>query len=252
MTKVVAVQQIDLIDWDLTGVSDADIVSAGPTQFVIDDTIDDQTFTFTGKNFTYDAHGVISGTLNTLAVETAGEPSFTFSGMKVDIVALRTAVHNVDLTAAENLLFGGADSMRGSAFDDGLRGMGGDDTISGGKGDDTIMGDAGSDQLTGGKGADVFGYVSLSDSNSDAADTITDLETRDRIDISTIDANVNKSGDQAFKLVAEFSHHAGEAVLTYDAGADRTSLQLDVNGDGVADGLIYLDGDQTGFHHFVL
>jgi Ca2+-binding RTX toxin-like protein len=165
---------------------------------------------------------------------------------------MRNLVGANDLIGLENLLFGGDDSFRGSSQDDGLRSMGGNDTIDGGKGADTIFGGLGADQLTGGKGGDVFGFTDLADSTVGTPDLITDLEARDRIDLSAIDANTHKDGDQAFKLVAAFTHHAGEATLSYDEGSDRTSLMLDVDGDGSADALVQLAGDQSGFTHFVL
>ena len=41
-------------------------------------------------------------------------------------------------------------------------------------------------------------------------------------------------------------------MLTYQEGPDQTRLELDVNGDSVADGVILLSGDQTGFINFAL
>jgi hypothetical protein len=58
--------------------------------------------------------------------------------------------------------------------------------------------------------------------------------------------------DQAFVLVASLDGHAGEAALSYDAGADMTTLMLDTDGDGQANWTVLLDGDQTGFTNFVL
>jgi Ca2+-binding RTX toxin-like protein len=253
MTKLVGAQgPVDFINWNLYGLHHSDITSESPTQFVIADTIDDEVFTFTGKHFTFDPDGVTGGVVNRVTVEAAGHLDYTLSGMKVDVVAMRTLVGENDLAGLDNLLFGGDDSLRGSRQGDGLTGMGGADTIDGGLGNDTIYGGLGGDLLTGGRGADVFGFTVIGESAPGAPDEITDLEGRDHIDLSEIDANTRKAGDQAFRLVSAFTHHAGQAVLSYDAGADRTSLMLDVNGDGAADATIFLDGDHSDFRHFVL
>ena len=50
------------------------------------------------------------------------------------------------------------------------------------------------------------------------------------------------TGNQAFHFVSSFTNHAGEATLNFDSGADVTTLQLDVNGDGVADFALLISG----------
>jgi Ca2+-binding RTX toxin-like protein len=127
----------------------------------------------------------------------------------------------------------------------------GDDTLDGGAGDDTLIGGGGADVLTGGKGADHFVFLSIGDSTPAAPDLITDLENKDVIDLSAIDADVNTAGDQAFHLVNAFTHHAGEAVLEYDKALKVTLLSLDVNGDGVADSVIDIAGQAKNFSGFI-
>ena len=83
-----------------------------------------------------------------------------------------------------------------------------------------------------------------------AIDTIVDLSAEDVIDLSAIDANTHKAGDQAFALVGAFSHHAGELTLTKDG--KFTTLAADVNGDGVADLTVSIKGDHHDFSNFVL
>ena len=58
----------------------------------------------------------------------------------------------------------------------------------------------------------------------------------------TAGADVNAAGDQAFRFVGAFSGRAGEAVLSYDAGRNLSTLRLDVNGDGQADMTVDLVG----------
>jgi serralysin len=157
------------------------------------------------------------------------------------------------ITGIENV--GGSilgDRLTGDALNNSLEGNDGDDTLDGGDGDDTLIGGTGKDMLSGGAGRDTFKFLSIFDSRADAPDLITDFSGArvsvaergsppsqaqgDKIDLSAIDADVNTAGDQAFALVRNgFSGKAGEAFAEYDARTNKTSLFLDVNGDGVAD-----------------
>jgi serralysin len=62
------------------------------------------------------------------------------------------------------------------------------------------------------------------------------------VDLSWIDADVHRDGDQHFRFAEAFTGRAGQAVLTYDAARDRTLLQLDVDGDARADFVLHIDG----------
>ena len=76
--------------------------------------------------------------------------------------------------------------------------------------------------------------------------------TRETVDLSEIDADETTGGNQAFQIVAMFTDTPGEIILRYSAGKDRTTLRGDTDGDSIADLVIALDGDQTGFAGFVL
>ena len=121
-----------------------------------------------------------------------------------------------------------------------LDGKGGNDTIFGGAGNDTIVGGAGADVLSGGPGNDVFVFRSLSDTGNSATtrDVIKDFQLGDRGDLSGIDANTLKNGDQAFTYIGNQGFHriAGELHLV------KGILEGDVNGDGIADFQIELVG----------
>jgi Ca2+-binding RTX toxin-like protein len=148
---------------------------------------------------------------------------------------------------------GGADTVLGGAGADELQGGAGADQLIGGSGADRLTGGFGADQLTGGSGADVFVFLALRDSaNVHRGDVITDLNARDRIDLSAIDADSSHAGDQAFHLVAHFGGQAGELMLQYREADDVTYLRGDVDGDGRADFSVVLNGDQTGFTGLVL
>jgi Ca2+-binding RTX toxin-like protein len=144
------------------------------------------------------------------------------------------------------------DTLIGSRGGDLLQDLYGDDLLKGGFGDDTLEGGAGQDKLVGGQGADTFTFSSTSDSSSQAADLIAGLTNDDVIDLSHIDANIKTGADDAFTLVSAFDHHAGQATLSYDADSGLTLLQMDVDGDGVADSVIDIKDDHHDFTNFVL
>lgn len=124
------------------------------------------------------------------------------------------------LTGVENLL--------GSAFDDVLTGDANANQITGG---------GGADRLTGGGGADVFveGRFAFSETGRDIILDFSHAQG-DRIDVSPIDADGTRSGNQVFTFIggAAFSGAAGElhAVAATTGGF---LVQGDTNGDGRAD-----------------
>jgi Ca2+-binding RTX toxin-like protein len=242
-----------MFGWDLAGIADSTPVMETSTKAVFNNLADHEVYTFTGKNFTYDGLGQPTGGLITgFELETNGASNFSISGARLQVTDLLAYVQEEDVAGLMTQVFSGDDAIRGSAVADGLGGYDGDDVINGGRGNDQLWGGRGKDALAGGAGSDKFLYLNLSESRGAAADTISDLQKSDWIDLSAIDANSSRSGDQHFRLVEAFTHHAGELALVYDEAHDRTKLMLDVNGDARADGLVYLSGDQTAFTHFVL
>ena len=180
-------------------------------------------------------------------------------------------------------LWGGADndSMDGGDGNDVLNGETGDDGLTGGAGDDALFGGAGNDQLwagdgndgldgndcndliiggmgqdtlAGGAGADAFFFMAANESTAAARDRITDFSWADGdyIDLSRIDANTSVAGDQAFNFVNSFSKQAGQATLTYDAASKTSTFSADVDGDGVADFVLQINGQQNTSHGWVL
>ncbi|UFN50536.1 M10 family metallopeptidase C-terminal domain-containing protein [Roseomonas sp. OT10] len=144
----------------------------------------------------------------------------------------------------------GADSITGNAAANRIEGAGGNDTLVGGAGNDTLSGEAGNDVLTGGTGTDLlsggagsdrFVFTSTADTPRGKADTILDFAAGDRIDLRDIDANTQLAGDQAFIL----STSLGLGRLVASQGAGVTTLRGDVNGDGIADLEIRLQGLHT-------
>ncbi|WP_374274044.1 M10 family metallopeptidase C-terminal domain-containing protein [Brevundimonas sp.] len=160
-----------------------------------------------------------------VAVEHNGQGSdHVYSSVSYDLrgqyVEHLTLVGEADLTAVGNSL---ANFLAGNA------------------GDNRIWGAGGQDRLTGGGGADTFVYLSVKESTAALSDRITDLSWNDSIDLSRIDADTTRDGDQAFDLVDVFSGAAGQATLTLQGGV--TFLNLDIDGDGSSDFLLRLQGD---------
>lgn len=127
------------------------------------------------------------------------------------------------------------DTLDGGAGNDLLVGGHGDDQIFGGAGNDTLRGDGGRDTLSGGAGADLLSggadadrfVFAPGDSTPDDPDTITDFTPgEDLIDLSAL-------GLAAVGAVA-FSGAAGELRWVPEQG-DRTRVEADLDGDGVAD-----------------
>lgn len=148
--------------------------------------------------------------------------SYTGASAGVTVSLANTGPHT---TVEGSDTFISIEGLIGSDYNDVLGGDGGANLLDGGRGDDV---------LTGGAGADLFQFAPVSGN-----DRITDFVSGvDKIDLSLIDARSNVSGNQAFTWIgnAAFSNVSGQ--LRYDNGV----LSGDVNGDGVADFTITLDG----------
>jgi Ca2+-binding RTX toxin-like protein len=101
-----------------------------------------------------------------------------------------------------------ADVLTGGKYNDQISGLSGNDILSskngadivkGGTGNDILIGGLGKDALYGGLGNDTFRYESILDSKVSQADDIFDFKIGDKIDLTAIDANLLKTGNQAFK-----------------------------------------------------
>ena len=116
--------------------------------------------------------------------------------------------------------------------------------------------------MTGGRGEDVFVFkpgdlpkIGTFDQTFGLFfgkyDVITDFKPgTDTIDLSAIDANTHRHGNQAFHFEGRdsLSHSRGELVYRFgeDGDGDRATVILgDANGDGSADFRIVLKGHHT-------
>lgn len=171
-----------------------------------------------------------------------------------------------------------ANQIVGNGLANTLNGVGGNDSLMGNAGNDTIYGGAGGDQMSGGTGADTFVYKATSDSQASVGpslpngalgapvlgvgantDVIYDLSVSegDRIDVSAIDANTRKAGNDDFVLVDTFTRVAGQMTVKTFGGLDMKAadgallagratgyiLEGDTNGDGVADFTVLFNTD---------
>ncbi|TMM46198.1 calcium-binding protein [Qipengyuania marisflavi] len=145
-----------------------------------------------------------------------------------------------------NVLHGGAgnDRVFGGGGNDSIFGDAGIDRLYGQAGDDILFGGSERDFLSGGVGADRFVFREGDTGASfGTADIITDFTHAqgDLIDLRSIDAKVG-AGNQAFTFIgdAAFSGNAGE--LRFEQIGSSTRVYADVDGDGVADFMIRLNG----------
>lgn len=145
-----------------------------------------------------------------------------------------TGDDNLDLGAFETIAFGSAlgvavfgldgndlvgggrnagtnDSLYGGVGNDTIRGRAGNDQIFGGDGDDFLFGGAGRDSMAGGLGSDRFVFLKASESPGTKGDVIRSdgftiafegagAAVGDIIDISGIDANTLRKGNQSFEF----------------------------------------------------
>ena len=150
----------------------------------------------------------------------------------------------------QDRMIGGTESdlLEGNAGADSMRGDAGRDFLYGGSGNDAMRGGTGTDDLYGGTGADrfVFDDGEFGGVTRSTADYIGDFyhSEGDTIDLRQVDAKTG-TGDDAFTFIgnASFSGSAGE--LRYFRSNGDTFVAGDVNGDGSADFLIFLEGSQS-------
>ena len=119
---------------------------------------------YTGTNLTFDSSGhLVSGTLTGLSEIYLGANVFSMTGLGLDAATFVQWVNNGNSAAASAAIFGGNDSIVGSADDD---------TLDGGAGHDVIMGGAGADIIIGGEGNNHL-YGQSPNGGADGADSIT-------------------------------------------------------------------------------
>lgn len=130
----------------------------------------------------------------------------------------------------------------GSKGDDILSGGRANDKLRGGDGDDVLTGRKGADELTGGKGADHFVFADASDSIPVAAkrDTITDFKKSEGDKIQ-----FTNEIPLVYSFIGSSAFHGKTGEVRSIISDKNTVVQLDVNGDSVADLEIIITGKMT-------
>lgn len=244
---------------DIGGLFDYDDASWGSSFIKLFD--DSRNFTqFSGKNLDVKVSGTsissISGTMTGVKYVVNGSTVLTLSDASVSASKLAQAAFSGKYDLFLSLAMGGNDTVNGTRGADTLTGYAGNDTLKGGLGSDTLKGGAGIDKLIGGSGADdlygglgadTFVFATKADSKFGGMDTIYDFSgaSKDRIDVSAIDANDTLAGKQDFSFIGskDFTGKAGQ--LRVEKLASDTYVYADTNGDKQADFAIHLDDAVT-------
>lgn len=162
-------------------------------------------------------------------------------GVGVDTVSYARAsqgvVVDLALRAAQDTRGAGMDTLigienlLGSRLADHLSGSEEANLLDGGDGDDVLLGSAGADRHRGGAGADLFLYRSAMEMGQGvrARDRILDFGAEDRLDLSRVDADPSRPGDQAFVWIGEREFH-GPAQLRYTVANGQGLLKGNLNG----------------------
>jgi serralysin len=125
------------------------------TVFTVD--IDGEDTSFLGSGFTYNGLGnPTGGTVNHLHDMYLGQQVYDITGFSVPATQFLTWAATGDTAAAKQAIFGGVDTVTGSAGDDVLRSLSGDDSVGGGLGNDTLDGGTGADTVMAGSGNDLI------------------------------------------------------------------------------------------------
>jgi Ca2+-binding RTX toxin-like protein len=139
----------------------------------------------------------------------------------------------------------GNNQLSGQGGNDTLQGEGGTDVLKGGSGKDILNGGPGHDMLYGGPGPDRFDFNNVNESavglHHDAVQDFSEAQ-QDRIDLTGIDANTHKVGNQPFHFIG--AGHFSSNVAHHVCGELRYAnhlLQSDVNGDGKPDFEIHVN-----------
>ena len=157
------------------------------------------------------------------------------------------------------------DMLAGNSGHDTMLGLANNDRIFGNAGDDHITGGLGVDRMSGGSGDDTFVVRTIADfgpgydgpigngiyspaRGAGMRDVRTDLQTgHDKLDVSAIDANVDQSGNQAFRFLGlgDMDVKGSLVFRTFDkagTASDKPIVYGDIDGNGLADFQLELTG----------
>jgi Ca2+-binding RTX toxin-like protein len=170
-----------------------------------------------------------------------------------ETIAVKAGISGVTKTGDENAnKLNGTDNNNDVLFglggNDTLLGKSGNDLLDGGSGNDGLTGGLDFDELTGGIGADKFIFTDINDAPISiwGIEMITDFNhtEKDKIVLSTIDADTTKTGNQAFSKPVMVANFSGVFTKAGQLFFDTIShiLYGNVNQDDTADFAIQLNG----------
>ena len=136
-------------------------------------------------------------------VDNKNDKVIEVAGQGTDTV--RSSITETLSINAENLELIGSKAIngKGNNLNNKITGNNNENKLKGGDGKDRIYGRGDKDILTGGSKSDQFIYKSITDSGTTNAtrDIITDFSVIDKINLSSIDANEFKNGNQDFEFI---------------------------------------------------
>ncbi|MFL6675128.1 MAG: DUF4214 domain-containing protein [Massilia sp.] len=176
-------------------------------------------------SFVYTASGDFSGTASSVSLFIDNAETYRITGMSHDALQMAVYTNPGQTQALYGYVFGGNDTLAGSAGNDGLLGYAGDDTISAGAGADFISGGAGNDRIDGQAGVDTAAY-----SGNRSAYTITRTAAGFTVsDSRGVDGTDTLAGverlvfaDKTLALDVDAGATGGEAYRLYQAAFART------------------------------
>jgi Ca2+-binding RTX toxin-like protein len=236
----------------ITGSAGADIIVGGDGNDTLNGGNGDDIFRYDDADEGFDAvnggagadiieatgSGVVIGLSSITGIE-------TINGYGDTLILGSTASNTFNFSA---MTINGA-TIDGGGGNDTITGTSAYDYIYGGAGADRLSGYLGSDILRGDAGNDIFDFNTVADSDAlNGEDIILDfVQGQDKIDVTTIDANLGLAGDQNFSFqgVSDFTGVAGQLRYQNDLGDGYTHIFADVDGDAISDFHVWLEGTYT-------
>ncbi len=190
---------------------------------------------------------VFGGAGNDLIVAEVGDGDDAYFGDDSEGGAGVDTLDMSAMTANVTVNLGAGPVANGSAFSaqSGTDTLWGIENVTTGSGNDTITANNAVNVMNGGTGADTFRFMSASGADGD---TIIGFEPGDRLDLSSIDANLTNTGDQAFTLIpGAVLTGAGQLAVSFGTGdhGDFTLVQGEIDGNAGADFTIQIEGHHT-------
>jgi Ca2+-binding RTX toxin-like protein len=181
---------------------------------------------------TFNHAGTTTGMINTLNVFIFPSTSYQIAGLNLSLDTLITAL-NDSTQDAQELIFGGNDTIYGTEFNDFLAGFGGFDTIHGNAGGDTIHGNAGGDTLLGGDGNDTL-YGGTDDDTLHGGnnnDTLLGGSSEDELHGGNHDDKLYGEGqvDKLFGDAGNDTLFGGDGLDEIDGGAGNDTVDYSGN-----------------------